>query len=103
MQSSKSTLKFTTKVTAAASLVLVIVLGLFTVNNFVSMRSQTQEQLSLVLQEISQSVSQNIANWLNAKLAIVSSVADNYQLGDSKELTLKQLNTADKPGDFKNT
>jgi len=99
----QSTLKFTTKVTVAASLVLVIVLGLFTINNFISMRSQTQEQLSLVLQEISQSVSQNIANWLNAKLAIVSSVADTYQLGDSKELTLTQLNTADKAGSFKNT
>ncbi len=42
-------LKFTTKVTLAASLVLVFVLGLFTVNNFVVMQKQTQEQLSQVL------------------------------------------------------
>ncbi|WP_404344038.1 methyl-accepting chemotaxis protein [Pseudoalteromonas mariniglutinosa] len=95
--------KFTTKVTIAASLILVIVLGLFTLNNFVSMRSQTHQQLSLVLQEISQSVSQNIANWLNAKLAIVSAVANTYQQGDSKALTLTQLNTADQAGGFKNT
>ena len=67
----QSSLKFTTKVTIAASVVLVLVLGLFTVNNFISMRTQTQQQLSLVLQESSQSVSQNIANWLNNKLAIV--------------------------------
>ena len=88
----QSSLKFTTKVTIAASVVLVLVLGLFTINNFISMRSQTQQQLSLILQESSQSVSQNIANWLNNKLAIVQSVAKTHQQNDTKELTLSQLN-----------
>lgn len=98
-----SSFKFTTKVTIAASIVLVLVLGLFTINNFFSMRSQTQQQLSSVLQESSQSVSQNIANWLNNKLAIVVSVAKTHQQNDSKTLTLSQLNTAEMAGGFKNT
>jgi len=98
-----NSLKFTTKVTLAASLVLVIVLGLFTINNFISMRTQTQQQLSLVLQESSQSVSQNIANWLNNRLAVVISIAKTHQATDSKSLTLAQLNTAEIAGSFKNT
>ncbi|KPH65689.1 methyl-accepting chemotaxis protein [Pseudoalteromonas porphyrae] len=99
----QSSLKFTTKVTIAASIVLVLVLGLFTINNFISMRTQTQQQLSLVLQESSQSVSQNIANWLNDKLAIVLAVAKTHQENDAKSLTLSQLNTAEMAGGFKNT
>ncbi len=94
--------KFTTKVTAAASLVLVVVLGLFTINNFVAMRSQTQQQLSSVLQEISQSVSLNIANWMNGKLAIVEGIAHVYNSDDSKAKVLEQLSLADEAGDFKN-
>jgi methyl-accepting chemotaxis protein len=98
-----NSLKFTSKVTIAASLVLVLVLGLFTINNYVSMRNETQQQLALVLQQNSESVSQNIASWLNAKLAIVVSVAKTYKIGDSKSLTLSQLNTAELAGSFKNT
>ncbi|SFC64327.1 methyl-accepting chemotaxis protein [Pseudoalteromonas denitrificans] len=96
-------LKFTTKITMAASIVLVLVLGLFTVNNFISMRTQTEQQLELVLKEISQSVSQNIANWLNGKLNIVVSVANTYQQEDVQSLTLMQIKQANKSGDFKNT
>ncbi|WP_440056394.1 methyl-accepting chemotaxis protein (plasmid) [Pseudoalteromonas sp. T1lg65] len=95
-------LKFTTKVTVAASLVLVIVLGLFTINNFLVMRSQTETRLTLVLQEISQSVSQNIANWLNDRLDIVRSVAEGHRDSDSRDAVLRRLQTADIAGDFKN-
>ncbi|WP_419147621.1 methyl-accepting chemotaxis protein [Pseudoalteromonas 'SMAR'] len=95
-------LKFTTKVTVAASLVLVLVLGLFTVNNFLVMRDQTQTRLTLVLQEISSSVSQNIANWLNSRLDIVVSVAEGHQGNDSLEQVRRRLKTADQAGDFKN-
>lgn len=98
-----SSFKFTTKVTIAASIVLVLVLGLFTINNFISMRAQTQQQLASVLQESSQSVSQNIANWLNNKLAIVIAIANTHQASDDKALTLTQLNTAEMAGNFKNT
>ncbi|MFC3032539.1 methyl-accepting chemotaxis protein [Pseudoalteromonas fenneropenaei] len=94
--------KFTTKVTLAASMLLVVVLGLFTVNNFILMRGQTQTQLVSVLNEISESVSRNIANWLNGKLQIVVSIADGYKDSDSKEDTLRRIKTADKAGDFKN-
>lgn len=95
-------LKFTSKVTFAASLVLVLVLFGFTLNNYVVMRSQTHEQLTSVLHEISQSVSQNIANWLNSKLAIVEGVAEVYGEDLSKQQVLNRLALADKAGNFKN-
>lgn len=95
-------LKFTTKVTLAASILLVVVLGLFTLNNFFVMRAQTHEQLNSVLSEISQSVSRNISNWLNAKLDIVRSVANGHDVQDSKEDILRRIKTADIAGDFKN-
>jgi methyl-accepting chemotaxis protein len=95
-------LRFTTKITLAASLVLVVVIGLFTVNNFTVMRSQTQEQLNSVLSEISQSVSNNIANWLNSKLDVVVAVADAYEESDHTDQILNKLFLADKAGDFKN-
>ena len=95
-------LKFTTKVSIAASLLLVLVLGLFTANNFIVMRSQTHEQLSSVLHEISQSVSQNIANWLNGKLAIVEAITQVYEGDHSKDEVLERLLLADKAGQFKN-
>ncbi|RZM80707.1 methyl-accepting chemotaxis protein [Pseudoalteromonas rubra] len=98
-----SALKFTTKITLAASLVLVIVLSLFTVNNFILMRSQTQAQLTLVLQEISESVSQNIANWLNDRLDIVSSVASGHRTSDATADILRRVQTAHEAGHFKNT
>ncbi|MBH0041085.1 methyl-accepting chemotaxis protein [Pseudoalteromonas sp. SWXJZ10B] len=98
-----NSLKFTSKVTIAASLILVLVLGLFTFNNYIAMRKQTEQQLSLVLQQNSESVSQNIASWLNAKLAIVISIAKTHKANDSKVLTLSQLNTAELAGSFKNT
>ena len=84
-------LKFTTKITVAASLVLALVIGIFTINNFTVMRSQTQLQLSSVLNEVSQSVSKNISNWLNAKLDIVIANAKSYTSNDSKEELLSKL------------
>ncbi|WP_299262390.1 methyl-accepting chemotaxis protein [uncultured Psychrosphaera sp.] len=95
-------LKFTTKVTLAASLVLVFVLGLFTINNFVVMQNQTKGQLSQVLHEISESVSQNISNWLNSKLAIVSGVANVYNNDLTTVQVLERLDLADEAGAFKN-
>ena len=98
-----NSLKFTTKVTITASLVLVFVLGLFALNNYISMRNQTHQQLALVLQQNSESVSQNIASWLNAKLAIVKSVAKTHLNNDARSLMYTQLNTAQSAGNFKNT
>ena len=95
-------LKFTTKITIAASMLLVMVLGLFTANNYIVMRGQTHEQLSSVLHEISQSVSQNIANWLNGKLAIVEAIATEYDSPQSQEEVLQRLYLADEAGQFKN-
>lgn len=95
-------LKFTTKITVAASLVLALVIGIFTINNFTVMRSQTQLQLSSVLNEVSQSVSKNISNWLNAKLDIVIANANSYESNDTKQELLSKLYLADQAGNFKN-
>ena len=95
-------LKFTSKVTLAASLLLVTVLGLFTINNFVLMRGQTHDQLEAVLSEVSESVSRNIANWLNDKLQIVKAVAELHQADDNKAVTLRRLQDARLAGEFKN-
>ena len=96
------TLKFTTKVTLAASLLLLTVLGLFTVNNFILMRGQTHDQLEAVLSEVSESVSKNIANWLNGRLQIVQAVAERQQPGDDKAQILRRLQDAKVAGGFKN-
>jgi len=96
------TFKFTTKVTLAASVLLVTVLGLFTINNFVLLRGQTHDQLEAVLTEVSESVSRNIANWLNARLQIVKAVADGHQASDDKATTIRRLQDARSAGGFKN-
>lgn len=96
------TFKFTTKVTLAASLLLVTVLGLFTINNFVLLRGQTHNQLEAVLTEVSESVSRNISNWLNARLQIVKAVAEGHQTSDDKATTIRRLQDARSAGDFKN-
>jgi len=94
--------RFTTKVTLAASCVLMFVLGMFTLNNFLLMRSQTQTQLKDVLTEASESVSYNIANWLNDKLYIVQAVAELHQPTDADALLLRRLQDARRAGQFKN-
>ena len=96
------TFKFTTKVTLAASLLLVTVLGLFTINNFVLLRGQTHDQLEAVLTEVSESVSRNIANWLNARLQIVKAVAAGHQASDDKATAIRRLQDARSAGNFKN-
>lgn len=95
-------MKFTSKVTLATSLLLVMILGVFTVNNFILMRSQTQTQLEAVLNAVSEAVSHNIAGWLNGKLQIVKSVAERHQAGDSNEVMLRRMQDARVAGDFKN-
>lgn len=65
------------------------------------MRDQTQTRLTLVLQEISSSVSQNIANWLNNRLEIVVSIAQGHKADDSIEQIRRRLKTADVAGNFK--
>ncbi|HAT41694.1 MAG TPA: methyl-accepting chemotaxis protein [Rheinheimera sp.] len=95
-------MKFTSKVTLATSLLLVMILGVFTVNNFILMRSQTQTQLEAVLNAVSEAVSHNIAGWLNGKLQIVKSVAERHQADDSNEVMLRRMQDARVAGDFKN-
>ncbi len=95
-------MKYTTKVTLATSLLLVMILGVFTVNNFILMRSQTQTQLEAVLNAVSEAVSHNIAGWLNGKLQIVQSVAERHQASDSDEVMLRRMQDARLAGDFKN-
>ncbi len=94
-------LKFTTKITLASSLVLIVILGVFTLNNMMSMQKHTEEQLSSMLVDVSQSASNNIAQWLNGKMRVVQAVVTSYQSQDDE--TLKHVQLANEAGNFKNT
>lgn len=95
-------MKFTSKVTIATSVLLMMILGVFTINNFVLMRSQTQAQLEAVLNAVSEAVSHNIAGWLNGKLQIVESIAERHQVADSNDVVLRRLQDGRLAGEFKN-
>ncbi len=106
-----SRLKFSHKIMLVGASILVLVLGAFTLNNYLSMKRQTEQELQHVLSEISLSVSQNIANWLNTKLEIVNSVSETSatlvqaSLTDkSKESDVRHIvQIANRAGLFKNT
>ena len=95
-------LKFTHKVMLAASLSLALVLGAFTLSNFLQMKDQVRTDLEHQLQALSESVSQNIADWLNAKMSIVQATAEVIEPGDSQSVIIPQLIQSRIAGDFKN-
>lgn len=96
-------MKFSSKITLAASLVLIVVLGIFSIVNVLSLQRQTEQQLNKVLEQISLSVSNNIANWLNGRMALVQAVADHYHPENDFTYINQQLKQANQAGDFKNT
>ncbi|RUO81103.1 methyl-accepting chemotaxis protein [Idiomarina tyrosinivorans] len=93
---------FTQKVIATASLLLVVILGAFTVTNFVQMRTQTQDDLRGQLQALSDSVSENIAYWLNSHMQIVKATAKSYQPSQGHDMALTRVQQAKQAGSFKN-
>ncbi|RAJ96954.1 methyl-accepting chemotaxis protein [Aliidiomarina maris] len=100
-------LKFTHKVMLAASLSTALVLGAFSLSNFLQMRAQVHDDLDRQLSAVVDSVSANIAAWLNAKMAIIAGTAqvlpaDNGALDvDAHDITA-HLVQARIAGDFKN-
>ncbi|MCC5879576.1 MAG: methyl-accepting chemotaxis protein [Idiomarina sp.] len=94
--------KFTHKVMLAASLSLALVLGAFTLSNFLQMRDQVHTDLQHQLQALSESVSQNIADWLNAKMAIIRATAEVTDPTDSQSAIVDKLIQSRIAGDFKN-
>ncbi|GAA0368117.1 methyl-accepting chemotaxis protein PctA [Bowmanella denitrificans] len=96
-------LTFTSKISLAASCILVAVLGAFTLNNYFVMRAHTEAQVEQSLKDNSSAAASNIATWLNGKLALVSSIADEYQPSDGRDLLLRNVQSRAQAGNFKNT
>ncbi|RUO76076.1 methyl-accepting chemotaxis protein [Idiomarina seosinensis] len=95
-------LKFTQKVIIAASLILVLVLGVFTLTNFYQMSAQIRTDLQAQMQALSGSVSSNISQWLNDRMSIVRATAQAYQAEDSNSQALKKVQQSKAAGNFKN-
>lgn len=94
--------KFTHKVMLAASLSLALVLGAFTLSNVLQMRTQVHTDLNRQLAALSESVSQNIATWLNAKMAIVQATAEVVDGAAATNHVIEQLTQSRMAGDFIN-
>lgn len=95
-------IKFTHKVMLAAALSLALVMGAFTVSNILQMRAQVHSDLHRQLAALSESVSQNIATWLNSKMAIVQATAEVVDSGDDQGRIIQQLVQSRIAGDFIN-
>jgi len=95
-------LKFTHKVVLTAAVILILVFGAFTLSNFLQMKAQTQADLRAQLLALSQSVSQNIANWLNVRSDIIVATARAMQADDSQAAIQAKVQQSRGAGDFKN-
>lgn len=97
-----SSFKFTHKVMLAVCLSIALVLGAFTLSNFLQMRDQVHTDLQRQLQALSESVSQNIADWLNAKMRIIQATAEVIDPNDEQSAIMGQLTQSRIAGDFMN-
>ncbi|NMP30567.1 methyl-accepting chemotaxis protein [Thalassotalea sp. M1531] len=95
-------LKFAHKINLVAAVLLVLALTILTIRNYSAVKSEVHENLSQGIAEISSSVSGNIANWLNGKLAIVEAIASSTEAGADSERIADIVIQADVSGDFKN-
>ncbi len=95
-------LKFTQKVIIAASAILVLVLGIFTATNFWQMSDQIRSDLRAQINAMSDSVSNNISQWLNDRMRIVQATAESYNPADDTQTALRKVQQAKRSGDFKN-
>ncbi|WP_404401095.1 methyl-accepting chemotaxis protein [Idiomarina seosinensis] len=95
-------LRFTHKVIIAASLILVLVLGIFTLTNFYQMSSQIRTDLQAQMQALSGSVSNNISQWLNDRMRIIRATATAYDRNDSTADAIEKVQQSKAAGDFKN-
>lgn len=95
-------LKFAHKIIIISAVLLVLALLVSTTINYISLKSDTQENLNRAIDEIGYSVSSNIANWLNGKLRIVNSIAQSTSENPEANTVLKTVQQAVKSGAFKN-
>ena len=96
-------LKFAHKIIAVSTALVVLALMVSTSINYFSLRTNTQENLNRAIDEIGTSVSTNIANWLTARLQIVSAIAENTNADDETSTMLVAVQQAVKAGNLKNT
>ena len=94
-------LKFAHKIIAISVILLVLALSISTTINYVSLKQDTQANLNRAIDEIGQSVSSNIANWLNGKLRIVESIAQSTSATPQFDVVLQTVQQAAKAGAFK--
>jgi len=96
-------LKFSHKIIIVAASLLIIALSISTTNHYLSVQKQTKHNLERAIEEISGSVSSNIANWLNGKLAIVESLAQAASQNQEETFLDQSAVMADVAGNFKNS
>lgn len=96
-------LKFSHKIIIVAASLLIIALSISTTNHYLSVQNQTKHNLERAIEEISSSVSSNIANWLNGKLAIVESLAQAASQNQEETFLEQSAVMADVAGNFKNS
>jgi len=95
-------LNFAHKIIAVAALLLLLALTASTTSHYVSLKNQTEMNLTRAIEEIGNSVSGNIANWLNSKLQIISALAENTTAKHSSDNIFNFVRLADGAGQFKN-
>ena len=96
-------LKFAHKIIIVSVALLILALSVSTTINYVSLKNNTQENLSSAIDEIGHSVAGTIANWLSNKLQIVSAISENTSVSDSPEEMMTSVKQAVKAGKLKNT
>lgn len=93
---------FAQKLIFVASFLLIVAQIATTTANYITLENSTRDNLEQTIAQISRSVSSNIANWLNGKLSIVSSVASASAPADDNEHILRVVQQGLKSGNFKN-
>ncbi|QOL26184.1 methyl-accepting chemotaxis protein [Thalassotalea sp. LPB0316] len=96
-------LKFAHKIIIVAASLLILALTISTTNHYLAVKQDTKTNLTRAISEISDSVSLNIANWLNGKLAIVEALAKSAGTSQEQLFLERTAVMADNAGDFKNS
>jgi len=96
-------LSFAQKIIAVTVLLLLISQAGTALINYFTLQNSTKANLDRAIGQIGLSVSDNIANWLNAKMAITEAMSNSLQevIGDDDRI-LKIVKQGQDAGDFKN-
>jgi len=96
-------LKFAHKIILVSAALLILALTVSTTINYISLKNNTQQNLNRAIDEIGHSVAGNIANWLSARLQIITAVSVNTKIGDTSEDMGTAVRQAVSAGKLKNT